>query len=66
MAFFLAGFPRPVLVVDGALTVLDYSRRSLALFGLREVEGEGEISSPGRSPTPRNSETIWHWRRRGC
>jgi len=41
MAFFLAGFPRPVLVVDGALTVLDYSRRSLALFGLREVEGEG-------------------------
>ena len=40
MAFSLVGFPKPVLVVDGALTVLDYSRRSLALFGLREAEGD--------------------------
>ena len=29
----LTRFPRPVLIVDGALDVLDYSRRSLALFG---------------------------------
>ncbi len=29
----LTRFPRPVLIVDGALAVLDYSRRSLALFG---------------------------------
>lgn len=40
MASSLMGFPRPVLVVDGALTVLDYSRRSLALFGLRPAEGD--------------------------
>jgi len=35
MQEFLLTFPRPVLVVDGALQVIAYSQRALSVFGLR-------------------------------
>ncbi|MFH1569472.1 MAG: PAS domain-containing protein [Gemmatimonadota bacterium] len=36
------GFPRPLLVVDGALKVVEWSRRGLLLFGV----GEGDEAAP--------------------
>ncbi len=35
MQSFLQNFPRPVLVVDGALQIVAYSQRVLSVFGLR-------------------------------